>query len=362
MNCRRVSISSLASFTIVFGYCVLLQPCSAFDGIFEIEGKGYVIEDGADLSNLVFRNVRMRLYGVAHRAREMGGTNFDTFTKSAVFPEFRYIGHNIGYSGVEPLVLRNVRFDNSDLRNAVFGAVHFTNCSFRGANMSGVQDIYTVSSTRVNRAEYDSPEIMAFWAEYHDCDFTDATIDGAHLVRISGENFRSTRTYKKSRETKELIFEDGSPLWLRDCSLDGTSFKDYRIQNIVLWDTSLKDCDFSGACLEHVVLGSSNNNWDEMRKHLLSTKNYYIGVFDKVSVGANFADVDFSSMCFTYCVLYGNFANTDFTNSVITGSSFSGQNLTVDQIKSTWNYKSGRMAGINLPKEIQQALNAEQVE
>jgi hypothetical protein len=31
----------------------------------------------------------------------------------------------------------------------------------------------------------------------------------------------------------------------------------------------------------------------------------------------------------------------------------------LNQIKSTWNYKSDQMKGIKLPKEIQQALDAE---
>jgi len=34
-------------------------------------------------------------------------------------------------------------------------------------------------------------------------------------------------------------------------------------------------------------------------------------------------------------------------------------NLTLDQIKSTWNYKVGRMEGIVLPQELQEALDIE---
>ena len=62
-----------------------------------------------------------------------------------------------------------------------------------------------------------------------------------------------------------------------------------------------------------------------------------------------------------------NFHGVDFTDSIISRCVFieevsEVQNLTLEQIKSTWNYKAGRMSDILLPKAIQQALDAEQVE
>jgi len=60
--------------------------------------------------------------------------------------------------------------------------------------------------------------------------------------------------------------------------------------------------------------------------------------------------------------------NVDFTGAVITAADFvtfryrrdPTKGLTADQIKSTWNYKHGRMEGIRLPLEIAQALRSEE--
>jgi len=56
--------------------------------------------------------------------------------------------------------------------------------------------------------------------------------------------------------------------------------------------------------------------------------------------------------------------NVDFTGAVITGADFAyrrqpNTGLTADQIKSTWNYKHGRMEGIQLPPGIAEALRSE---
>jgi uncharacterized protein YjbI with pentapeptide repeats len=56
----------------------------------------------------------------------------------------------------------------------------------------------------------------------------------------------------------------------------------------------------------------------------------------------------------------GDLGNVNFTDAVITDCVFAyNTDLTADQIKSTWNYKTGNMTGIKLPEEIQKQLPAE---
>ncbi|MDR1483421.1 MAG: pentapeptide repeat-containing protein [Planctomycetaceae bacterium] len=74
----------------------------------------------------------------------------------------------------------------------------------------------------------------------------------------------------------------------------------------------------------------------------------------------NLANQNLSNCRFRYVDL----ADADFTNAIITGVQFvddykNTSNLTIDQIKSTWNYKNDRMDGIKLPAEIQKQLDAE---
>jgi len=105
-------------------------------------------------------------------------------------------------------------------------------------------------------------------------------------------------------------------------------------------------------------------------RHLKQTLNYARGQF----LGITFWSLDvskqdlsgfnFTESHFRRC----DFTNANLENTVISGVSFAaGRNdeidqskgLTVDQIKSTWNYKHGRMKGIRLPDELAAALAEE---
>jgi uncharacterized protein YjbI with pentapeptide repeats len=104
---------------------------------------------------------------------------------------------------------------------------------------------------------------------------------------------------------------------------------------------------------------------------LKTTANYKRKELLFVSLGfSDLSGVDFSRFNLTGCIFMGNLQNADFTDAVISGCSFGSccfpncdialkTNLTVDQIKSTWNYKTNRMEGITLPPEIQKALDIE---
>ena len=402
MISRFITISFLTPLVFAFwGWC---QDCLAETWVYEVDGHMYVLEDGADFSNLILHNVRTFATDVCTPHDQWdasflpGGNIINRCTTGVITPEFRY--------WCDLTILTNIKFDNSCMRGAILGGVHFHKCSFRGANLSNLKEYSEV----INFETYN------WLTEFHDCDFTDAIIDHAYLTGITGENFRSTATYKSSIHTKKLVFEydfkeknNGNPLVLRDSNLDKTNFKNYEIKNVKFFNTSLKDCDFSGAYLENVGMSQffqvtvtvDKATWEQslltpippwnrsgqtipdawkngwkyasqgeyklvlplqeafLKEQLLSTQNYQMGVFVGIRCGADFTGVDFSLMRFTNCSLSGNFLNTNFTDSVITNSRIFGDNFTVDQIKSTWNYKHGRMEGIKLPEEIQQALDAE---
>ena len=75
---------------------------------------------------------------------------------------------------------------------------------------------------------------------------------------------------------------------------------------------------------------------------------------------ADFTGLDFSGFDLTGTHFARNLKGINLTNAVITSGDFSrATNLTLDQIKSTWNYKTGNMEGVILPKEIQEVLEAE---
>jgi uncharacterized protein YjbI with pentapeptide repeats len=118
--------------------------------------------------------------------------------------------------------------------------------------------------------------------------------------------------------------------------------------------------DFTNATLER----SSPGEHLRGKKQLMATANYKRGLFlGIVFFAGDFADCDFSGMNLTG----SNFArcdlnNANFEDAVISNVEFathghkwkeeSSKGLTVEQIKSTWNYRNGRMDGVVLPKSI----------
>ena len=111
------------------------------------------------------------------------------------------------------------------------------------------------------------------------------------------------------------------------------------------------------------------NSGDEGIKieQLLSTADFKKGVVINVRVDRLvWPDhvVDLSNMVFVGCVfgLGDKPAQMDITDSVISNCFLRDLNgLTLENVKSTWNYKHGRMEGIVLPAEIQKALDAEKI-
>ena len=72
---------------------------------------------------------------------------------------------------------------------------------------------------------------------------------------------------------------------------------------------------------------------------------------------------ELSNAVFFNCRFSSSMRGTDIKDSVFTNCIFSeGTNLTVEQIKSTWNYKNNRMDLIILPPDLQKYFDEEKNE
>lgn len=269
--------------------------------------------------------------------------------------------------------LYDVNLDRSNLESAYFGKTAFIRWSFRGTNMRNIK---------------------TEWTEFIDCDFTGANITGAQFEQLSTKNLAQTVNYSKYRnlsnikiETwthgsspdnlkRELAQRDEDSNWSApDPNDTGFDFSECNLENSWLPD-NLKGCDFTdaqinGARLASAVLKDGSRSFT--MKQLKSTHTYKTGALVNVTFeGMDFSDMDFTSMNLTGCrllltpigisvlALKCNMQNAVFTDAVISNCDFRGtENLTLEQIKSTWNYKNNRMVGITLPEEIQAALDAE---
>ncbi|MDR1485483.1 MAG: pentapeptide repeat-containing protein [Planctomycetaceae bacterium] len=264
--------------------------------------------------------------------------------------------HILGYSSSEATidqksvyVYHNVKFDKSMLADSWFSMIKFTRCSFRGAGLSGTKF----------QNECDT---------FEDCDFTDAIIHSGtgrtYFDYIKPEYIMSTKSYKEYRDLSHVDIEVWDVDDERKINMDFTNFNltGARFPNV-------KYCTFENAEIEGATLPFIS--YEELCK----TKSFKNGLVNNVSFSSQisssgkidysssktYANKDFSKLNLTGCSFeWIDFSNTNFTDSVISSCKFRACNeLTIDQIKSTWNYKNNRMTGITLPPKIQKILDAE---
>ncbi|MDR2642847.1 MAG: pentapeptide repeat-containing protein [Planctomycetaceae bacterium] len=196
--------------------------------------------------------------------------------------------------------------------------------------------------------------------------FADAVITGNHNNPyqetpngISKEQLYKTDCYKK-KQLKNINVHHLPRLDVTGQNLEGTTFTG-----------SAADYKFDGTYIERTTMRSITKD------QLYTTKSYKNGFISKSRFfDADFSHANLSNMNLTGCRFFKcDFKDADFTNSVINNCSFGisakesgynvnnphleSKNLSIEQIKSTWNYKNNRMDGIKLPEEIQKALDAE---
>jgi len=254
--------------------------------------------------------------------------------------------------------LRNITFDNSRLSYSALVETTFINCSFRGTNLF---------------------QVDASDTGFKDCDFTDADISKATFYHMYPHNLMQTVNYK-NKDLSNIKIETWK-YWDDTETIDTScDFTGFNLENAWL-PRDVEKCNFTDARINGTRLygvrwkGADSYLPSFSKEQLTTTHNYKIGIFLGTQFsGVDFSHVDFSGMNLTGCkfeqgntgidavylVNYSNFDQTNIENAVISGCDFSGaENLTLDQIKSTWNYKVGRMEGITLPSKLQEQLDAE---
>ena len=98
-------------------------------------------------------------------------------------------------------------------------------------------------------------------------------------------------------------------------------------------------------------------------ERLRTTKNYRQGHLPGIAfLRVDLSGCDLSRQNLTGCEFDGcDLTGASFHDAVITDVQFKHETvgLTVDQVKSTWNYKHDRMEGVRLPEEIANGLERE---
>jgi uncharacterized protein YjbI with pentapeptide repeats len=209
-----------------------------------------------------------------------------------------------------------------------------------------------------------------FGGDFTKSDFTDSTLFGAEfsLCVLAFESLSSSRTFR-SRNLQEMTF--AGVYFVDACDFSGMDLRRARLLRLSNHarpgplPLNLTDALIQGATFANDPVSVPTVTG----KHLRSTASYRQGdlsgirLYDVDLAGVDLSNQNLTKAAFGHCDL----TNVDFTGAVITGADFvtfryrrdPTKGLTADQIKSTWNYKHGRMEGIRLPPEIAQALRSE---
>ena len=308
-----------------------------------IDGKEYLLEDGADFSGKFLDRI---------------------FVYRAGIP------------------LRGVNFSGARFNSVAFSYTPLFDCDFTGASIENTCMPATEDTTfqpRGTTRPLDSSRAGSI--------FTDTLIRESHISGINREQIESTRNFSTFKNLSKCSFDycDFSNVDFTGFDLRSTTFDNVKIKGIILTDARIAGAKFSRINVHGQYYQTDS---DIMIEQLLTTKDFKEGFVRDLVFGSVIwpeVTVDFSNMVFIDCKFgempwkwnlprpdyeminemrkdsrKSRFANINLTNSVISGCDFSGLlGLTLENVQSTWNYKHGRMEGIRLPPDIQAALDAE---
>ena len=185
-----------------------------------------------------------------------------------------------------------------------------------------------------------------FGGDFRDSDFTNAKVTG---LRISGCKFAfrqlaSTLSYReKSLRNLDLsvTFDGPESPDFSDVDLTNTRFSSRFRPDAIFADAKISGCAFQKSISFTQIAATKNFKQRDLTGIRFSRLNLANG---------DFSNVDLSGAYFNYCDL----TNAKFNDAIVTGSWFdSCSGLTESQIKSTWNFKNGRVHQIKqLPGEL----------
>ncbi len=332
--------------------------------------------------------------GMNAAGKDLRGCEFLTQDLTgAVFDGCNFFSARIDGCILKHASFRGAVFTGADVEvNADEGA-DFTDATINGARLSSTEGFYfsnlslsprQLMSTWsyknkalqqcVIRGPHDSREAVRF--DFRGADLRQATLRGD----LSKCDFANARVYGTFFGNSTITFEQlASTLDFKQRSLR-VRYSAAESRGPGLWEElDFSRIDLNGSDLSFVPAAADFTDARVngctirkglTRKQLYSTASYKRGDLTGLRLtwsdlsGCDFSGVNLTGSAFAQC----SFADANFEDAVITDVDFrsvSGartgcKGLTANQIKSTWNYKHGRMEGIRLPEELAEALKHEE--
>ncbi|MBQ2790646.1 MAG: pentapeptide repeat-containing protein [Thermoguttaceae bacterium] len=275
---------------------------------------------------------------------------------------------------------RDVDFSGADLTGADFSQAFFYRCNFSGATLDNVRlDEGTVfykcnfSGATLTNISRTSP-VSDIDATFVQCDFSRATLknvdtnsadsprlfercvfDGARLADVDATDL-TTAQIKSTANFKTLLTLEGVRFKIDERDFSGFVLSRISLQGatlLKLTDARLEDVDaigVSGWQLESTV-NFREKNYVDLR----------LKAANETCPALHFEKYDFSGAMLTRCRFWrACFRDADFSDAILIDCSFRGaEDLTLEQLKSTWNWKAGRLDLAFGPDALDEKLKAQ---
>ena len=329
--------------TLFLGTAIYASVATSSVYAFPPRSTHIIVENLSD-SDERERGVTKLENGLDLSRRDLAGVRItDAFLRDVDFSDSNLTGADLRYTQ-----FFRCNFSNANLTNvAITDSGSFRECNFSGAKLQNI-DISEVD---------DSPAFI-------DCDFTGATLTrvpsfdqwtfkdcvlknvrlaDVRVPSYSSLDVNATANVKKYKEFEGFSFDD-APKNLSGFVLTRTEFL-----------TDVGGVDFTNARLTSVRAPGLSG------RQLAQTVNFREKRYEGLALNAaNFEKYDFSDAVLTDCRFEKiDFANANFTDAVLLDCSFSAvEGLTFEQLKSTWNWKSGRLDLISFDAALQAQVDA----
>ena len=266
--------------------------------------------------------------------------------------------HKLHGTQIYNVRLENVNFTGCDFFGADFRQAIFVRCNFSRALLTYIRsDEYTT---------------------FIDCNFEDAILEAFDATTLTLDQLKATRSYKE-KTIKCLDFHWPTDHDFSEFVLDYVSRGSWNVpppfhQGKATFDAA--GLDLTGTVLKGQFTNLSaaqlkqTENFKKKRYENISFLNWRIPYND-------YRKFDFSGSILARCYFPNNtdLSDADFTDAILYDCVFEGptslknpsllkqsqtlqNSLTLDQLKSTGNWKIGRMDLIKLPPELQAQVDA----
>lgn len=305
-----------------------------------------------------------------------------------------FVGQNFSQAVFDGCDLDGVIFEECDLSKASFRSASLRNCKFESCNTDGADFHDAIVNEVVGLRLVLNPDQLKSTKSYRTKDLSNCLIRVSKIPpQIGSDNAAVAFDFSNTNFSGSQLEGDFSA-----CNLRNASFGTTRITNCIIssdqWSElsgnlgrhrrfagleiemlpsplrfpacryeecsfwwPVDEVDFTGVTFDHCTF-RHGIKWEQ----LASTRSFSIGdLTGNTFYECRFGGANFRGQNLTGCRFYGcDLREAKFDDAVIsrcvffdrTGGERKNRGLTIDQIRSTWNFRNGHLDEIELPPEL----------